>query len=193
MRRLLTPLAELAQRLDVAVLVLVHLNKGAKEPTNSPSALYRLAGSLGGIAGVARSVLLVAKGPGDEGRRVLAHIAGNLGSPPRSLAFHLDGPADGVATVVWDGETDQAADDLVRPATEHERPLKIEEAKDFLRSLLADGPVPADRVYEAAKGARISDRTLERAKLALNIRSGKDREIKDGPWSWFPPGVPPPA
>lgn len=65
-RRALAPLAALAAELNVAIVVIRHLNK-----SSSSNPLYRGGGSIG-IIGAARSGLLVAKDPEDEDRRILA-------------------------------------------------------------------------------------------------------------------------
>jgi hypothetical protein len=63
--------------------VIRHLNKAA-----GGNALYRGGGSIG-IVGAARSGLLIAKHPEDDGRRVLASIKSNLAAPAPSLVFSL--------------------------------------------------------------------------------------------------------
>ena len=64
-REVFTPLAQLAERTNCAILIIRHLSKGA-----SVNALYRGAGSIGIIV-AARLGLLVAQDPYDENRRVL--------------------------------------------------------------------------------------------------------------------------
>jgi len=44
----------------------------------------------------------------------------------------------------------------------------LEEAKTFLRWILADGPLSANRILEEAHGQGIAPRTLQRAKTLLN-------------------------
>jgi RecA-family ATPase len=64
-RKALTPLAEMAQRTGVAVVVVRHFNKNV-----DTRALYRGGGSIG-IIGAARSALAVAQHPNDDELRVL--------------------------------------------------------------------------------------------------------------------------
>ena len=65
-RRVLAPLAALAESTGAAVVAIRHLNKNV-----GGNALYRGGGSIGFIA-AAGSGLLVAKDPEDDARRVLA-------------------------------------------------------------------------------------------------------------------------
>jgi hypothetical protein len=81
----LAPLSELAEESRVAVVVVIHTKKGADiDP------LMRISGSTG-FTGVARSVLLAADDPQDDGRRILAVMKSNLAEYPPPLAYRLVG------------------------------------------------------------------------------------------------------
>ncbi len=63
----------------------------------------------------------------------------------------------------------------------------LDGAKDFLRQVLADGPVPATEVRRLAEEAGITPRTLERAKQQLAIkvaRRGIPGRRGGGEWAW---------
>ena len=105
-RRVLTPLAALADDTDVAILVVRHLNKGL-----AGNPIYRGGGSIG-IIGAARSGMIIASDPADENVRVLASTKSNLGPPPRPVAFSLDATATSVR-VMWLGYSGHAADTLL--------------------------------------------------------------------------------
>ncbi len=187
MRAVLTPLIKLVGRLGVALLVVRHLTKQTGEPVKV-SALYRGGGSIG-IAGAARSVLLVAPDPSDpeNERRVLARVKGNLSKPPKGLLFRLVASGDDDPAIVrWEGEADEDADDLVRPAGEDEGPGALDEAKAWLPGELQG---EANVIYRRAEAVGISRRTLQRAKKALNVPSRRDGAT--GKWSWYPPGCEP--
>jgi hypothetical protein len=189
MRAVLTPLIGLVARLSVALLVVRHLTKSTGE-TGQVNALYRGGGSIG-IAGAARSVLLIAPDRSDASgqRRILVRVKGNLSQPPTSLAFHLDGPEGGVATVAWEGATYATADDLLGATNRDnaDEPSRLEEACDFLRERLADGPVPAGELLAMAVTSGISEITLRRAKKAVGVRHAKLG--MRGPWAWLLPGA----
>ena len=102
-RRVLMPLAKLAQRTRVAVLVLRHLNK-----SGGSNAMYRGGGSIG-IAAAARSILLAAVDPDDDSgnRRVLAVTGANLSAPPPALSYHLAGSEEHGCAAKLSGTVDR--------------------------------------------------------------------------------------
>src|SRR5215213_8531615 len=50
---------------------------------------------------------------------------------------------------------------------------RLEEAKLFLRNVLADGPVDSEAVRKKAAEAGITEKTLKRAKAALSVKSSR--------------------
>jgi hypothetical protein len=189
-RLALAPLHALAERQRCAVVVVVHLNKAL-----SAEPLRRIGGSVG-IPAAARSVLLLARDPDDDGRRVLAHVKCNLAPLAPSLLYELEpvllSSANGepdVETVclVERGESDHRGGDLLGPSQSgdpEERGAR-EEAQEFLRLELAQGRRPAREIAKAARDAGIKDRTLDRAKQKLRVRSEREGGIGgQGVWFW---------
>jgi hypothetical protein len=177
-RAALSPLVKMAERTGCAVICLRHLSK-----TGGANALYRGGGSIG-IIGAARAGLLVASDPEDEGRRVLAVTKNNLSAPAPALAFRLVSDEErGCARIEWDGETAHTAAQLLCVPDEEQRKAG-DEAADFLRNLLADGPVPAKKVRAAAKDAGITDRTLDRAKQRAGVTAARQGFGAEGVWYW---------
>ncbi|HEY3351174.1 MAG TPA: AAA family ATPase [Thermoanaerobaculia bacterium] len=175
-RRALAPVAAMAERTGAAVLIIRHLTKGG-----GSNAIYRGGGSIG-ISGAARSVLLVAKDPADEERRILASAKSNLSRPPDSLAYRLRNAGD-VARVEFEtSSVPLTADQLLAAQEQPEHCGPRGEAVDFLRDLLADRPVGAKEVLKAAREAGISEMTLRRAKDKLGIRP--KRIGFEGGWFW---------
>ena len=177
-RRALAPLAKLAEDAGVAVVVIRHLTQS---PGGNP--LYRGQGSIG-IIGAARSALLVAKHPEDEGLRVLAPLKSNLTKPAPSLAFALVEAANDAVRLEWRGATEHTAAALLAAPTDPEERSALEEAMDFLQDALVNGPVDNKLVKKDAREADIAEITLKRAKSALGIRAKKQG---DGPWMWALP------
>jgi hypothetical protein len=178
-RRVLAKAASIAERTGAAILFVRHLNKRQGEP-----ALYRGGGSIG-IIGAVRSGLLLVRDPNDADARILAMTKSNMGRQAPSLRLRLvtaPPPAPGVevAIVRWEGECGVTADDLMAPVM---RGRPREDAKELLRSLLRDGPVPAAEILAQAKAAGVSTRTLERVKGDLGVQS---RKVDDG-WIWSLP------
>ncbi|MEE8253605.1 MAG: hypothetical protein V3R17_06695 [Hyphomicrobium sp.] len=55
-----------------------------------------------------------------------------------------------------------------------------EDAEEFLREALANGPVPATQLQGEAKDLGIAQRTLDRAKGRVGVRSRR----REGHWVW---------
>lgn len=157
-RRVLAPLADMADRTHAAVILVRHLNKAPGGP-----AIYRGGGSIG-IIGAARSAMILAAHPEDATRRVIAQTKSNLGSPVPALALRLvSGPADAVARVAWEGPTHHQASDLLRLEDAGERSV-VDFATEWLLEKLADGQAHDSAELKAlARDEGITARTLSRA------------------------------
>jgi hypothetical protein len=187
-RRALAPLADLAEELTLAVLVVMHLNKG-----EGKEALARVGGSIG-IVAAARSVLLVTADPEDPDSdvRMLGHLKCNVGPLSPTLKFRLeersvsfDGTSARTSGIVWNGEAAHlAAADLLMQQERVSRGDRLH-AIDWLRQELADGPQHARRLIEHAQKLGISETTLRRAKAALGVKDKRVGFGKDGKWFWF--------
>lgn len=186
-RRLLTPLARLAEQTGVAVLTIVHLTKAAATP-----AQYRVSGSIAFTA-AARSVLLAAPDPEapDSGRRVFAPLKCSLSRRPETLAYELgapDGSDDGPARVLWRGVSTVTAREALAPTETPEEHTASDNAYAFLTQELQAGPRPAKTVRDAARAVGISDRTLDRAKWRRGVVACRVGGIADeGHWVWALP------
>lgn len=181
-RAALAGLAELADELGVAVVAVRHLNKsGGDNP------LHRGGGSIGLIA-AARSGLLVARDPEepDGERRILATTKCNLAPEPPALAFRPK-VVDGVVAVAWEGETKHAARDLLTTSTSEERTAR-EEAADYLRQRLRDGPAPVEELRRKADDLGVSWRTMRRAKQKVGAKHDSIGFGADKTWWWRLPG-----
>jgi hypothetical protein len=170
-RKALTPLARMAERSGVAVLVVRHLNK-----QQGGKALYR-GGSSIGIIGAARSGLVVEAHPDNDDLRVLAVSKSNLAEKPASLTYSITTAENNAAKVQWGKATNLNADDILNPDTS-----EVGKAKAWLATRLRDMPLPATTVLDDAEAAGISKKTLYRAKDALGVESKKDG--LGGTWRW---------
>ena len=137
-RRALAPLATMSQRARAAALVVRHLNKNTQG-----NALYRGGGSIG-IIGAARSGLLVAHDPDDEtgNSRILAPTKSNLGPTATSLCYSIQ-PHRMSIKVSWSGESAHHAAALLAVPGGEEGRTAIDEACEFLRTILEDGAMSA--------------------------------------------------
>src|SRR5262249_45617376 len=85
LRALLAPLAELAAKRRVAVVLVKHLNKGV-----SARAVHKVSGSTGYVNSV-RAAFLVAPDPQDPDRKLFLPLKFNIGPKPQGFAFRLKG------------------------------------------------------------------------------------------------------
>lgn len=166
-RRILAPLAYLAESRLVAIVVVRHLVKRA-----TGRAIYAGGGSMG-MAGAARSVILVAAETTDgqnTGRNIFASAKSNLSAPPPSLAYRIQ-DASGVSKIVWDGPVDRTADSLLNADAARANVGELERAKSFIVETLADREITSAELHARAESAGIKKRTLDRARKELNVAS----------------------
>jgi hypothetical protein len=170
-RPVMDGLSRLCQDRCCCVLLVRHLSKA-----QSGRAIHRGLGSID-LTGAVRSELVAGSSPDDPANRALAHLKSNLGQLGPSHGYAID--TDGKFR--WTGESQLSASVLLAPEQNVE-PGALVEAKEFLRSELADGPEPADGLKRLAARQGISNSTLRRAKDALRIHSSKSG--MDGGWAW---------
>lgn len=182
-RAITTPLAQLAEELQVTILAIRHLNKHG-----SSQAILRGAGSMG-IIGSARMALLVGVDPQDENKRVLAVVKSNLAKKADSLSFELISHSTIDAAIIqWNGVSTHNADDLVRPPSGEDRSA-IDEAKEFLFETLSIGGKTQKSVVAEARKNGISEATLRRARESIGIDLRKERNPETGEFgsTWYLP------
>ena len=183
-RALLSPLADLATKHGAAVVCVSHFNKDVHG-----EALMRVTGSLAFVA-AARAAYVVTKDQESESRRLFLPLKNNLGNDQTGLAFtveetQIESAAGTIKTsrVMWEaGTVTITATDAMRPQVNEEERGELDEAKDFLTGLLADGPISSKQIRADAEGAGHSWITIRRAQQALGIVAFKVG-MKEG-WSW---------
>jgi hypothetical protein len=128
------PLAAIARRLGVVVILVRHLNK-----STGGKAIYRGGGSIG-LVGAVRAAFLIGVHPDDETARVLACVKSNLGPRPPALVYRLsEDPVFQVARIGWHGPLEASAQDLLDgPDSNQGRRRDVEE---FLRYATRGGPI----------------------------------------------------
>lgn len=186
-RRGLQPLVDAGQTLGAAVLGISHFSKG----TAGREVTERVTGSLA-FGALARVVLAAAKRSEDDGGgRILARAKSNIGPDGGGFTYDLAPgtieahPGIAVHVLQWGNAIEGSARELLASAEDagdSDERSAVEDAKDFLQGLLADGAVSAKRVYAEGREAGYSERTLRRAQKALGVEAVKDG-LKAG-WSW---------
>lgn len=171
-RPVMTPLNLLARKYDVAILLIRHLTKGARERL-----IYRGMGTIDLIA-AARSSLLVATDPDNPEIRIMFHQKHNLSRQGASLGYTITDQG-----FQWAGEVNVSAIDILKPETSEARGGRSKnEAQEWLEEFLSQYPqgISSRGVREAAKNNGFSESTLRRAKKELGVIVKKKGSI----WLW---------
>ena len=185
-RRVLEPHRRIAAERNLTYVLVQHLNRRS----DATDPLARIADSQG-IPQLARSVLLWGPDPsdpaGDAGSaKVLTRVKGNLSRAPASATFTITEAtvADGIVApeLVRGSDRELSADDVLADA---ESRSATEEASEWLRVQLADGPLAASEVKQRAERDGIANRTLRRAKTRAGVVSEQARrdDVIRG-WVW---------
>ncbi len=189
-RQGLAPLVELAAEIDCALLGISHFTKG----TAGRDPVERVTGSLA-FGALARVVLAAAKKPEDQGGgRLLARAKSNIGPDGGGFAYSIDVvavpnyPTVQATRVLWGESVQGTARELLADAEiDTDAGGEQRDAADWLRDLLAAGPMDSNEVRRAADANGISWATLRRAKKRIGAES--EKAGMSGGWSWFLPKV----
>jgi hypothetical protein len=182
-RQALSPLAQLAGKYACAVILIRHLNK-----QESSRSLYRGGGSIGLLA-LCRFSWLVAADPEDSQRRVLAQVKNNLAIAQPSLAFTLLTHEGSAPTLSWLGRCAWTADQLLsRQGRARQQIRRSDFARDFLAASLETGPRSVRDLWALAQEHGLAERTLQRAKQQIGIRSVRAYVKGEQLTYWLLPG-----
>ena len=174
-RRVLAPLAAMAESLDLVVIVVAHLTKD-----ESSRLINRVSGA-GAFVNAARSVLVLARSPddpdGEQGHeRVLVHVSSNWGRLAPSLAATVeareaeldDGSRSSVGYLNITGETDIGVEDLQRGDKDESSSVDVEEA--ILAALEYGERASLEAKATVTSEVGCSKRTVERAAIRMEER-----------------------
>lgn len=171
-RPVMTPLNLLARKYDVAILLVRHLTKGARERI-----IYRGMGTIDIIA-AARSSLLVATDPDTPEIRIMFHQKHNLSRQGASLGYTITDQG-----FQWVGEVNISPIDALKPETVEARGGRTRDAaQEWLEEFLSQYPqgISSHAVMGAAKNNGFSESTIRRAKKELGVIAKKKGSI----WLW---------
>ena len=168
-RTVMKGLTKVANQTGCAIVLVGHLNK-----SQTANSAQRGLGSMD-FRAAARSVLLVGRLKNDRNIRVMVHDKSSLAPEGNSRAFSLQN-----GTLHWqEGYENLTADELLSGAA---RGNKVALAEELIREQLAGGqPVLANEIYQMAKDAGISRRTVEMAKR--NMPDVTARKLRNC-WAW---------
>ena len=179
-RKAMARLAAVAEDTGAALLLVRHLNK-----SGGGNAMYRGGGSIA-FTGAARSVMLAAVHPEDRTRRVLAQVKGNLSrgiTPSREWRVISWPNEEHIPAISWGGQSPLSADELLATPDGRKDAPQRKAAEEWLKTVLADGPMPSTELVKAADEQGISERTLKRARAELTVTRAV-RDEHGGLVSW---------
>ncbi len=176
-RRMLAPLIFLAEKHRCAMILLRHLSKHGGH-----RAAYRGLGSIGFVA-ASRFAMLVGRDPLAPQGCVLAHVRNSLGTVQPSLAYQITSTDGGMPQVQWKGTSPCLADELLGIA-DPDRDQRTR-AMLFLEHMLASGPCRTRDIWDAAQKIGLSERTLRRARDAMNLKKQRNEENGHAVYYWL--------
>jgi hypothetical protein len=177
-RGVMAALAALAEERAAAVVAVTHMNKNTRL-----ALLYRAMGSLG-FAAASRAVWAVLADREEAGRMVFAPLKCNLAERPTALAFRIVASAGplGAPRLAWEaGPAEFEAEDE-RWSERLPRDFQWRAAAEWLRALLAQGPLKCKEVQELARGEGFTPKCLRLARERIGVETF--REGPEGPWHW---------
>jgi len=185
-RAILDPVGRLADVYGPAVLVVAHRRKNGSVSHADDLALGSRA-----FTGVSRAVWHLTRDQHDQARRLLVPGKNNLAVEGQGLAFTIAGTPPAIR---WEtAAVSLTADDMLAAMgggaegdDGRAAPLRSR-AVEWLRELLAAGPLSSARVQEEARNAGFAWRTVHRAKDELAICPFRDADTAD--WMWRLPAV----
>jgi putative DNA primase/helicase len=187
-RTVLAPVAEMANRLDMAIISIMHFNKGNSQA--GTKVMHRFMASVAFVA-AARVAFAAVRDPDDDKRHLFLHAKNNLSPPAPGLAYRIEQDLVTPALIktshiVWEaGSVDITAAQAMAASQSKDVAPALEEAKQFLAGM-GDGKLVKD-IEKEAKEACLSWATVKRAKDALKIRSERDGYGSAGAWMWKMP------
>jgi putative DNA primase/helicase len=194
-RRVLAPLAKLIEETGVLAIANNHLNKSAGK------ALYRVLDSIAFVA-VGRIVHLIIEDADNHDNRKLICDKTNIGSKPLGLTYIVQkvwivdketGEEIETSRICWGTQhIDETADEALNGPSE---PTHKDDAINFLRQVLADGPMSVADIEAEARSARVlgesqsisQSKPFRVAREALGIVSKRSGFGRGGSWTWALP------
>jgi putative DNA primase/helicase len=195
-RPFLQKLLKFARKWNIGILLVMHLAKNVEV-----SALYRVGGAATWVQ-VPRSVWFFAKKEKEEGDTTPpAHIMvsgkGNLVADDKkkalefritSVSVPIEGKDESIGRIEWGAECETTLEEQMgqhsgKPGPE---PKKMEAAKKYFKTALADGAKPRDEVFDAGLAAGHKKWTLTGAAKELKLEG----EWRGGVYYWMLPAQP---
>jgi len=180
----LSPLAKLAEKHSIAIVLVTHFNKN----TNSDS-IQRVGGAMG-MVGSVRVAWTFGEDKEDGKMKMLplkANIAPNTGGLEYQIMPHevfINGQYASEGRIVWGAKTCSSVDAAIKFKAKDENPPLYQLAMTWLTEHLSDGqPHSVAEIMVSAEYAGFKEDTLEMAVKKIGIVKKTHPEIP-GPWYW---------
>ena len=163
-RPVLQRLHNLAEKYNVAVILIMHHSKSSQN-----AALHRALGSMD-IPAVARSMLILGKDPKNPFGRILCHEKSSLEMRGRSICFEVNPKQGGIKFNCF---CDETADDILNfKQTERNKPsVKKDELCDKILEMFGEeNEIEIKDMNEICERFECSTSTLYRARKELDIK-----------------------
>lgn len=169
-RPVMAALAGLAEKYNTALLCVRHLSKAP-----SGRAMYRGMGSID-FSAAARSIMLAGQDPDNPAKRGIIHLKSSLTMTGPTLGFEITEQG-----FYWTGLSSLTVGALFKGDVQAEAERStIEKAEEFLIEALVSGPILSKDLIQEARDCGISERTLNRAKKKIGVKSQKEGDR----WYW---------
>jgi hypothetical protein len=176
-RTVLNPLSEMLEAYNCACIIIEHALK--RIPVHGDP-LNAIGGTGSGLPAAARMAFVFGVDPADDDHRMLCCVKANIRAKPKAIQFLIDtvelGRIGPVPQLVYDDEVEFDAMRLFDGRGRHgvvgRPPDKRKQAAEWLTAYLVDAgkPVPVKKIREDAKQYQMSQRTLERAAIDMQIK-----------------------
>lgn len=184
LRRVLTPLLNVARDADCAVLTIAHFNKQM-----GADAIHKTGGAVG-LVGIQRMAWAFAKNPDDPDARLMLRIKGNISADSKGLGYRtagkeitIQGQQSTQPFVEWLGASSETADNVLQLSNDPEA-RSARNISNWLREFLQHGEQPASEVFKSAekKFGNAGDR-VRRASEQLGVSKRQENRR----WYWSLP------
>src|SRR5229473_1754040 len=188
-RLVLEPLREMAERLQIAVILIMHVKKGAEDEV-----VYRIGGSYG-FAALARAIFFCTRDPEDATRVYFSNPKMSVGPLAKTLAYRVRPDM----TLEWDRDEIKLSAFEILGAQGKPGPKQSarKSVKAWLLEFLGEGPRPSFDGWRTAAEMNFSDSTVRRALdelgvLVESVRDEKSGQITGHTWALPPREEPKP-
>ena len=180
-RRFLTPLQQIAEKKDIAIILVAHHGKASHSQSQ-----HQVLESVG-FVNTARSVWQIYRDKEDKDLRYFAPSKTNDCIDPKTVSYRIVPPQGEVQIV--DTDIDKNADDFMnedrRNSGAGRKNTKLVQCISWLAQLLKGGDRLQSEIMKLAKEMEFGKSTVNAAKRELEIES--IRESKNDPWQWHFP------